>query len=81
MIPQGTTEANALVRPIHDRMPVILDPADYALWLREEPERRAGVGSLLKPISAEAMVAYLVSKRVSDPRNDDPQCVAPTPGC
>ena len=71
------TEANELLRPIHDRMPVILDPADYALWLGEKAESSKGVGALLRPFPADAMVAYPVSKRVSNPRNDDPQCVEP----
>ena len=66
-----------MLRPIHDRMPVILDPADYALWLGEEPETLAGGRSLLKPFPAEAMVAYPVSKRVSNPAHDDPQCIEP----
>jgi len=39
-------------------LPVILDPADYAPWLGEEPESGLGVGFLLKPFPAEAMVAY-----------------------
>ncbi len=71
------TEANELLRPIHDRMPVILDPADYRMWLGEEPESGSGVRSLLKPFPAEAMVAYPVSRRVSNPRNDDALCVEP----
>ncbi len=58
-------------------MPVILDPADYALWLGEEAEAGAGVRSLLKPFPAGAMAAYPVSRRVSNPRNDDAQCVEP----
>ncbi len=41
------TEANELLRPIHDRMPVILDPANYTLWLGEEPETGVGVRSCL----------------------------------
>ena len=56
-------------------MPVLLDPADYAPWLGEEPKSGVGVGSLLKPFSAQAMVAYPGSKRVSNPRNDDAQCI------
>ena len=48
------TEANELRRPIHNRMPVILDPADYGLWLGEKAESGTGVRSLLKPFSAEA---------------------------
>ncbi len=71
------TDANELLRPIHDRMPVILDPADYALWLGEGQEAGIGIRSLLKPFPAEAMVAYPVSRRVSNPQNDDAQCVEP----
>ncbi len=56
---------------------MILDPADYALWLGEEPESGIGVRSLLKPFPAEATVAYPVSRRVRNPRNDDPQCIEP----
>ncbi len=57
-------------------MPVILDPADYAPWLGEEPESGLGVGFLPRLFPAEAMVAYPAGKRVSSPANDDPECIA-----
>ncbi len=69
--------ANEVLRPIHARMPVILDPADYALWLGEGLGAGVGLRSLLKPFPAEAMVAYPVSRRVNNPQNDDAQCVEP----
>jgi len=54
-----TTEANALVATIHakKRMPVILDPADYAAWLDAEATPPAAAQALLGPYSAEAMTA------------------------
>src|SRR5262245_30344906 len=53
-----TTAANALMKPIHDRMPVILPPADYAHWL--DPEA-TDAEQLLRPFPADAMTAYHVS--------------------
>ena len=65
-----TTEANALVRRFHDRMPVILDPADSDLWLDPavtEPER---ILPLLRPYPAERMEAYAVSSIVNSPSHE-----------
>lgn len=71
-----TTNANELVRQIHDRMPVILDPGDYALWLDPwaQPER---LQPLLRPISSNALVAIPVSSWVNNPKNDDPSVIEP----
>ena len=69
-----TTEANELMAPIHDRMPVILAPADYALWLDEavqEPER---LTPLLRPF-AGAMEAYPVRALVNNVRNNSAECL------
>jgi putative SOS response-associated peptidase YedK len=72
-----TTDANELVRQIHDRMPVILDPVDYALWLdpSAKPER---LQPLLRPAVASALVAVPVSPRVNSPKNDDPSVIQQT---
>lgn len=70
------TDANELVRPIHDRMPVMLDPADYETWLRPTHDLSA-LHALLKPYPAQAMTAWKISTRVNNPRNDDPACLAP----
>jgi putative SOS response-associated peptidase YedK len=72
-----TTEANELVRPVHDRMPVILHPKDYPEWLDPELRDPKPLQRLLKPYSAKNMVATPVSTRVNSPRNDDPECVEP----
>lgn len=64
-----TTTANELVAPIHDRMPVILDPADYDAWL--ESKDTAIPMALLQPYPARRMSAYPVSTRVNSPKNED----------
>jgi putative SOS response-associated peptidase YedK len=71
-----TTSANGVVRPVHDRMPVILDPANYGEWLGP----RTGAEDLLqllRPAPDEAMTAVAVSGYVSNARNQGPQCVLP----
>jgi putative SOS response-associated peptidase YedK len=72
-----TIEANELMRPIHDRMPVILDPPDFDLWLDPDVQDVRMIQPLLRPYPAEAMVAFPVSSVVNNARNDDPQCVLP----
>jgi putative SOS response-associated peptidase YedK len=64
-----TTNANDLVRRIHDRMTVILAPKDYDRWLGAEPDP----SDLMAPFPAEPMAMWPVSTRVNSPRNDDPQ--------
>ena len=70
------TEANELLRPIHDRMPVILAPADIDAWLDAERPREAAQ-ALLRPCPAAALAAYPVSTRVNKVANDDPAVIAP----
>jgi len=72
-----TTTANELMRPIHDRMPVILDPPDFDLWLDPAVQEVALVQPLLRPYPAEAMIAFPVSPLVNNARNDSQQCVLP----
>ena len=74
-----TTDANDRLRTIHDRMPVILEPADYALWLDSrlrEPER---LRALLRPQPGDDFELRAVSLRVNRPDHDDPACIAPLP--
>jgi putative SOS response-associated peptidase YedK len=68
-----TTDANELVAEIHDRMPLILAPTDYARWLSEEPDP----GDLMRPFPAEPMRMWPISTRVNKPENDDPSIVEP----
>jgi putative SOS response-associated peptidase YedK len=74
-----TTEPNPLVREIHDRMPVILPPADYDRWLDPATRSAAALRSLLRPFPAEAMTAHAVGRAVNDPRHDGPDCAEPVP--
>ncbi len=69
-----TTEPNAVTAPIHNRMPVILDPADYDRWLDVE---LIGVAELLRPCPADWLEAYPVSQRVNRPQNDDASLAEP----
>lgn len=66
-----TTRPNALLLPIHRRMPVILPPAAYDRWLDPRFEGGEDLGQLLVPHPAEEMQAYPVSTRVNSPANDD----------
>ena len=71
-----TTDANALMRPVHDRMPVILQPADYAAWLGAQTKAE-DLKALLKPLPEDLMERYRVSRRMSNARNEGEECMAP----
>ena len=72
-----TTAANATMRPIHHRMPVIVPEADWRLWFALEEDRQPAVLELLRPAPADLLVAHPVSQRVNSPRFDEPACVEP----
>ena len=65
-----TTAANELMRPIHDRMPVILTPEAEELWLDEHETNKSLLLDLLKPYDAQAMKAYPISELVNSPANN-----------
>jgi putative SOS response-associated peptidase YedK len=70
-----TTAANGVVKPVHERMPVILPPGDFDAWL--DPEQApATAKKLLRPYPGD-MASYLVSRWVNDARHDDPRCLEP----
>jgi putative SOS response-associated peptidase YedK len=69
------TDANEIMRPIHDRMPVILAPEDWDAWLEAEAKDMGGLQGLLKPYSAEDMTAWPVSTMVNSPRNNLAECL------
>jgi putative SOS response-associated peptidase YedK len=71
-----TTDANDLMRPIHNRMPVILNAADYQRWLDRELPAQA-VADLLKPYPSELMTARTVSTKVNNARNAGPELIEP----
>jgi len=72
-----TTTPNAVTSAVHDRMPVILDPANYDLWLDPGMRNVNAVSELLKPCDARLMRCYPVSSRVNRVANDDAECAAP----
>ncbi len=69
------TEANDVLKPIHDRMPVILAPKNYDLWLDPKVEDKEKLQGLLRPFRPSEMEAYPVSTVVNYPRNDVEECV------
>ena len=76
-----TTDANDLMAPIHNRMPVILEEADWAEWLGsgadDPPARLAQLQHLFRPYDGKKMKLRPVSTYVNSPRNEGEQCIAP----
>jgi putative SOS response-associated peptidase YedK len=75
-----TTEANDMLRDLHDRMPVVVAPEDFGLWLGsgkdDPPDYLAEVRHLLRPYPPERMTRWPVSKYVNNVRNEGEACVA-----
>jgi putative SOS response-associated peptidase YedK len=74
-----TTAANATVAPIHDRMPVILDPKAYRVWLGEGDDGAEAAMALMAPCPDSWLRRHPVGLRVNDPRHDDPECALAAP--
>lgn len=76
-----TTAANSLMTDLHERMPVILSPETWPVWLDPEiPQKTSGretLESLLVPYASEKMQYRAVSRLVSSPRNESPDCLSP----
>ena len=71
-----TTAANSLIQPLHDRMPVILQPTDYNLWLNRNVHNPHELIHLYQPYPADRMAFHEVSNLVNNPRFDSPTCIA-----
>ncbi len=69
-----TTEANDLIQPIHQRMPVILETKQLSQWLDPTLTDTQTLQPLLKPYESEAMMTYPVSSLVNNPANKQPEC-------
>ena len=67
-----TGEPNDVVKPLHDRMPVVLSTENYERWLRDPDPR-----DLMQPCANETVIAYPVSARVGTPKNNDAALVEP----
>jgi putative SOS response-associated peptidase YedK len=74
-----TTDASPVIADIHPRMPVILDPADYAPWLDPALRDTDLLGSLLRPLPDAAIAFHPVGSRVNDASIDDPACALAVP--
>jgi putative SOS response-associated peptidase YedK len=72
-----TTAANGVVRPIHDRMPVILGPDSYGSWLDPSPREARELLANLQLLPEELLESYTVSTLVNRPGVEDPRCVEP----
>lgn len=72
-----TTKPNGVMQPLHDRMPVILDAADWNTWLDRDMADTDALQGLLRPCPDEKLEAYPVSTEVNKPGNDSPSCVEP----
>lgn len=72
-----TTPSNELIKPLHDRMPLVLEVASSDLWLDPkvtDPER---LKPLFLPYPSDKMDMYPVSEIVNSPKNDTPECIVP----
>jgi putative SOS response-associated peptidase YedK len=69
-----TTTPNAVTATVHDRMPAILDPDNYDLWLDPGMQNVAAVSELLKPLDARLMRSYPIGSRINHVANDDGEC-------
>jgi putative SOS response-associated peptidase YedK len=72
-----TTTPNELLRPLHDRMPVILDRREFAAWLDPANRDFAGLQAMLAPAPTGGWEALPVSRAVNNPAHDEPDCIAP----
>jgi len=70
-----TTPANALLESIHPRMPALLLPEDYGLWLDPAEDRPEVLARLVRPYPSEHLEAYPVSERVNSPEWENPDCI------
>lgn len=83
-----TARPNAMVAPLHNRMPAILSVQDEAVWLggpspgtgsQLDAQAAEALLQLLRPYPEEFLTAYPVSRIVNNPSNEDPRCVQPLP--
>jgi putative SOS response-associated peptidase YedK len=72
-----TTTPHAVTVAVHDRMPVILDPDGYELWLDPGMNNVSAASELLQPYDTRLMRCYPISTRINHMANDDEQCSAP----
>jgi putative SOS response-associated peptidase YedK len=72
-----TTDANAVVGQVHNRMPVILAPGSFDRWLDPNEQGAEVLEAMLVPLPDDSLSAHPVSKLVNNPKNQGPQCIEP----
>jgi putative SOS response-associated peptidase YedK len=72
-----TVAANNMVSPVHDRMPLCVDPALYRLWLDPEVTGSTALAAVRAPVAPLSM--YEADARGNDVRVEGPECIAPAP--
>ena len=72
-----TTTPNELCAQLHNRMPVVLKPDAWPVWLGEEPAEACALKALLKPIPSDEMTCWPVSARVGNVKNKDASLIEP----
>lgn len=72
-----TTEPNTFLKSIHNRMPVILPVEKYSTWLEQKEMDPGNLQPLLTPYTSKDMTAFAVSRKVNDPKNEDPDIIQP----
>lgn len=73
-----TTAANEVFRPVHERMPVVLDPESYGEWLDTDTRGVEALKELLRPYPSSEMIAYPVSISINSPRNQGVELIEGT---
>jgi putative SOS response-associated peptidase YedK len=68
-----TTSANALMKDIHERMPLIIQPEQYKTWLDPQLTEVSKIQALTTPFPEQLMEAYPVGTKVNNPKNDGPE--------
>jgi putative SOS response-associated peptidase YedK len=72
-----TIDANAVLAEVHNRMPVILNPDHYKIWLSDKDVPDSTLMNCLKPYSDREIEVYRISTLVNNPRNDSAECIRP----
>jgi putative SOS response-associated peptidase YedK len=72
-----TTQANEFLKPLHNRMPALLAPDCWPIWLGETTASENDLKSMLKPYPGKGMTCWPVDRRVGNVRNDSPDLFAP----
>lgn len=73
-----TTAANSLLKPLHDRMPVVLHNEEFDLWFNREVDDINLLGELFRSYPSDRLEEHIVSKEVNSPSNDSTECIVPT---